>query len=82
MISGDTSSPWRNVDNVDNKLLTEGFPGCDTIDKMWAKMVDKYGDEQCLGTREVIKVHQEKQENGRVFEKVGCPLCPLSHLSL
>uniref|UniRef100_A0A914VPZ3 long-chain-fatty-acid--CoA ligase n=1 Tax=Plectus sambesii TaxID=2011161 RepID=A0A914VPZ3_9BILA len=60
----------RNVENTDGKLLTEVYPGCDTINKMWEKMVKKYGDANCLGTREVIKVHQEKQDNGRVFEKL------------
>ena len=38
-------------------------------------MVELFGNTDCLGTREVIKVHKEKQANGRVFEKVNAVNC-------
>ncbi|VDK39908.1 unnamed protein product [Gongylonema pulchrum] len=62
----DLDSPWRNVDGQ----LYEDFPGEDTIDKLFTHAVKLFADRPALGTRELLEVHEEKQPNGRIFEKV------------
>lgn len=42
---------------------------CDTLDKLFEFAIDKFGDKQCLGTREIIDEEDELQPNGRVFKK-------------
>ncbi|GMR41201.1 hypothetical protein PMAYCL1PPCAC_11396 [Pristionchus mayeri] len=61
----DRDGPMRHVDG----LISEDFPGKDTIDKVWRHIVEVHDESPCLGTRQLIAVHQEKQDNGRVFEK-------------
>ncbi|GMS87194.1 hypothetical protein PENTCL1PPCAC_9369 [Pristionchus entomophagus] len=61
----DRDGPMRHVDG----LISEDFPGKDTIDKVWRHIVETHDEAPCLGTRQLIAVHQEKQDNGRVFEK-------------
>ncbi|VDN43263.1 unnamed protein product [Gongylonema pulchrum] len=61
----DLDSPWRNVDGQ----LYEDFPGEDTIDKLFTHAVKLFADRPALGTRELLEVHEEKQPNGRIFEK-------------
>ncbi|ETN75023.1 hypothetical protein NECAME_12558 [Necator americanus] len=57
--------PIRHVDG----LKTEEFPGKDTVDKVWRHVVELYDESPALGTRQLLSVHHEKQEGGRVFEK-------------
>lgn len=57
--------PIRHVDG----LKTEQFPGKDTVDKVWRHIVELYDESPALGTRELLAVHHEKQDGGRVFEK-------------
>ncbi|EYC35568.1 hypothetical protein Y032_1026g3425 [Ancylostoma ceylanicum] len=57
--------PIRHVDG----LRTEEFPGKDTVDKVWRHVVELYDEAPALGTRQLLAVHHEKQEGGRVFEK-------------
>ncbi|VDN60258.1 unnamed protein product [Dracunculus medinensis] len=57
--------PWRHVDGP----KTENFPGKDTVDKLFTEVVDIYEDKDLLGTRDLLEVHEEKQPNGRIFEK-------------
>lgn len=59
--------PWRNVDGSH----TEDFPGEDTVDKLFTRAAKLYGDKMALGTRELLEIHEEKQPNGRIFEKVS-----------
>lgn len=66
---GDPSSPWRNVQATGKHLDNKVF-GCDTLGKVWDEAVQRYRDHECFGTREVLKVLKEKQENGRIFEKL------------
>ncbi|KAF8356857.1 acs-4 [Pristionchus pacificus] len=61
----DRDGPMRHVDG----LISEDFPGKDTVDKVWRHIVEVHDESPCLGTRQLIAVHQEKQDNGRVFEK-------------
>nr|CDJ80984.1 AMP-dependent synthetase ligase domain containing protein [Haemonchus contortus] len=57
--------PIRHVDG----LKTEEFPGKDTVDKVWRHIVELYDEAPALGTRQLLAVHHEKQDGGRVFEK-------------
>uniref|UniRef100_A0A915Q1T4 long-chain-fatty-acid--CoA ligase n=1 Tax=Setaria digitata TaxID=48799 RepID=A0A915Q1T4_9BILA len=60
-----TDSPWHNVDGP----VREDFPGEDTIDKLFTHAAKLYGEKAALGTRELLEVLEEKQPDGRVFEK-------------
>lgn len=46
------------------------FPGKDTVDKLWRHIVAHYDESPALGTRELLKVHEDKQADNRIFEKV------------
>lgn len=59
-------SAWRNVDGP----LTEDFPSIDTVDKLFSHIAKLNGEKPALGTRELLEIHEERQPNGRVFEKV------------
>jgi len=48
---------------IDNKV--------DTITKAFNYGVKKYGEKQCLGTREVLGEEDEVQGNGKVFKKLS-----------
>ncbi|CAD6188376.1 unnamed protein product [Caenorhabditis auriculariae] len=61
----DRDGPIRNVDGH----LAETFPGKNTIDKVWRHIVGEFEEAPCLGTRKLIAVHEDKQPDGRVFEK-------------
>ncbi|CAB3400395.1 unnamed protein product [Caenorhabditis bovis] len=65
---GDPSKPFRNV-KVDGALRYSTFEGCDNLGTQWEECVKRYGELKCMGTREVLKVHKEKQPNGKIFEK-------------
>jgi len=40
------------------------------MSKLFYFIVKKYHDRQCLGTRQVLREHEEKQLDGRVFQKL------------
>ncbi|CCD70738.1 long-chain-fatty-acid--CoA ligase [Caenorhabditis elegans] len=61
----DRDGPIRNIQGH----ASETFPGKDTVDKVWRKCVELYDESPCLGTRQLIEVHEDKQPGGRVFEK-------------
>jgi len=48
---------------LDNKV--------DTLTKAFNYAVNKYGEKQCLGTREVLGEEDEAQGNGKVFKKLS-----------
>ncbi|KAM3715894.1 Long-chain-fatty-acid--CoA ligase [Dirofilaria immitis] len=58
-------SPWINIDGP----LNEDFPGVDTVDKLFTHVTKLHGAKPALGTRELLEVYEEKQLNGRMFEK-------------
>ncbi|MEE6513006.1 hypothetical protein FKM82_020429 [Ascaphus truei] len=62
-------SPYRSVDSF-HSLASTLYPGCDTLEKIFKHAVDKFKDEKCLGTREVLSEEDEIQPNGKVFKKV------------
>ena len=43
----------------------------DTLDKVWKNAVTRYEDKLCLGTRKILGVEEEKQEDGKVFKKLN-----------
>ncbi|KAK6044962.1 hypothetical protein COOONC_17533 [Cooperia oncophora] len=67
---GDPTSPWRHNSTKDGQLVSHLFEGCHTIAEQWNECVRRYGDLDCLGTREVLSIHKEKQKSGKIFEKV------------
>uniref|UniRef100_A0A915I6F4 long-chain-fatty-acid--CoA ligase n=1 Tax=Romanomermis culicivorax TaxID=13658 RepID=A0A915I6F4_ROMCU len=65
---GDINSPWRRTSHFD-KLLEEEFPTYDTMDKLWRRAHQLFGNKACLGTREIVKIQPHMQDNGKLFEK-------------
>ncbi|KAI1725442.1 AMP-binding enzyme domain-containing protein [Ditylenchus destructor] len=66
----DPSSPWRHVDTIGKELWTDLFDGCDTLGKIWDEAAKRHSDIYCMGTRQVINVFEERQKNGRTFQKL------------
>jgi long-chain acyl-CoA synthetase len=69
LVQNDPSTPYRNVECPNGELITCEFPGYDTLDKLFERSFNLYSDKKCLGTRRILSVDQEKQPNGRIFEK-------------
>ncbi|KAM3611982.1 uncharacterized protein V6R79_000423 [Siganus canaliculatus] len=67
--SGCAEGPYRCVDHFDS-LATEDFPGKNTLDKLFDYAVQRFGDAQCLGTRDVLSEENETQPSGKVFKKL------------
>lgn len=67
--SGRPEGPYRSVDHFDD-LAREDFPGKDTLDKLFEYAVQRFGDSQCLGTRDILSEENEIQPSGKVFKKV------------
>uniref|UniRef100_A0A8C4SS20 long-chain-fatty-acid--CoA ligase n=2 Tax=Erpetoichthys calabaricus TaxID=27687 RepID=A0A8C4SS20_ERPCA len=67
--SGKPCGPYRCVDYFDS-LVTQGFPGIDTLDKIFDHVFKKYEKLECLGTRELLSEEDEMQPSGKVFKKL------------
>lgn len=67
--SGCAEGPYRSVDHFDS-LASEDFPGKDTLDKLFKHAVQRFGEADCLGSREILSEENETQPNGKVFKKV------------
>ncbi|XP_018530981.1 long-chain-fatty-acid--CoA ligase 4 [Lates calcarifer] len=67
--SGCAEGPYRSVDHFDS-LAREDFPGKDTLDKLFEHAVERFGDAQCLGTRDILSEENEIQPSGKVFKKL------------
>ncbi|XP_037117441.1 long-chain-fatty-acid--CoA ligase 4 isoform X1 [Syngnathus acus] len=67
--SGCAEGPYRSVDHFDT-LAKEDLPGKNTLDKLFAFAVERFGDSPCLGTREVLSEENEMQPNGKIFKKL------------
>lgn len=63
-------SPWRHVDTIDGPLYTELFEGCNTLGKIWDEAAKLHDGLTCMGTRTVLEVSQERQADGRTFQKL------------
>ncbi|KAG8448039.1 hypothetical protein GDO86_015221 [Hymenochirus boettgeri] len=68
-VSDKPGSPYRAVSHFES-LATIDFPGADTLDKLFEHSVTKFGKRDCLGTRELLSEENEKQPNGKVFQKL------------
>ncbi|CEF59382.1 AMP-dependent synthetase/ligase domain-containing protein [Strongyloides ratti] len=64
----DPTSPFRHVNSID-KLETEIFENCPTLGHVWDKCCELYEELPCFGTREIITTENEKQADGRMFQK-------------
>ncbi|CEF59893.2 AMP-dependent synthetase/ligase domain-containing protein [Strongyloides ratti] len=64
----DCHSFFRNVKSI-NKLSSLLFPNSLTLDKVWDRCVQLYSNNPCMGTREIIKIFDEKQPDGKIFHK-------------
>ncbi|CAI5454464.1 unnamed protein product [Caenorhabditis angaria] len=64
----DPEQAWSNVEAKDG-LIHTSFDGIHDLGRQWEECVKRYGNKECMGTREVLKVHKEKQPNGKIFEK-------------
>ncbi|XP_028271779.1 long-chain-fatty-acid--CoA ligase 4 [Parambassis ranga] len=67
--SGCPEGPYRSVDHFES-LATEDFPGKNTLDKLFLHAVQRFGDADCLGTRDVLSEENEIQPSGKVFKKL------------
>jgi long-chain acyl-CoA synthetase len=45
------------------------FCRVDTVTKGFNYAVKKFGNRECLGTRQILGVEDETQKNGKVFQK-------------
>ncbi len=68
-VSDNPGSAFRTVDHF-NTLTTTLFPECVTLDDLFLRAVQLYGEHRCLGSRELISEEDEIQPNGKVFKKV------------
>lgn len=67
--SGCAEGPYRSVDHF-HTLAKEDFPGKDTLDKLFEHAVQRFGEADCLGTRDILSEENEVQPSGKVFKKV------------
>lgn len=75
--SGKREGPYRTVDRFDC-LAREDLPGKDTLDKLFEYAVQRFGQSDCLGTRDVLSKENEVQPSGKVFKKVCLCVCVFS----
>ncbi|KAI6234042.1 AMP-binding domain-containing protein [Aphelenchoides fujianensis] len=68
VIEGDPTSDWRNVETIDGDLLSNAFK-CETLGDLWDKSVKKYGDNACMGVRELLEF-EEQRKDGKTFQKL------------
>ncbi|XP_034453583.1 long-chain-fatty-acid--CoA ligase 4 [Hippoglossus hippoglossus] len=67
--SGLAEGPYRCVDQFEC-LAKEDLPGKDTLDKLFDHAVQRFGEADCLGTREILSEENEIQPTGKVFKKL------------
>ncbi|XP_019967820.2 long-chain-fatty-acid--CoA ligase 4 [Paralichthys olivaceus] len=67
--SGCAEGPYRSVDHFEC-LAKEDLPGKDTLDKLFEYAVQRFGEADCLGTREILSEENEVQPTGKVFKKL------------
>uniref|UniRef100_A0A0N4Z7T8 long-chain-fatty-acid--CoA ligase n=1 Tax=Parastrongyloides trichosuri TaxID=131310 RepID=A0A0N4Z7T8_PARTI len=64
----DPTSPYRHVNSIDG-LRTLLFDDCKTLGQVWDRCCDMFEESPCFGTRQIIKTENEKQADGRLFQK-------------
>uniref|UniRef100_A0AC34QRV8 AMP-dependent synthetase/ligase domain-containing protein n=1 Tax=Panagrolaimus sp. JU765 TaxID=591449 RepID=A0AC34QRV8_9BILA len=63
------ASPWRHVDVIDKPLKTYIYENCPTLGTSWDHAVKLFSKEKCMGWRQVLQIEEEKQSNGKIFQK-------------
>uniref|UniRef100_A0A0K0G178 long-chain-fatty-acid--CoA ligase n=1 Tax=Strongyloides venezuelensis TaxID=75913 RepID=A0A0K0G178_STRVS len=61
---------YRNIEVIGKDLRCLMFDECDTVAKVWNRAVKKYTKKPAMGTRTVEEVINEKQSDGRDFQKI------------
>ncbi|CEF63855.1 AMP-dependent synthetase/ligase domain-containing protein [Strongyloides ratti] len=69
-VGGEKYVIYRNVNVIGEDLRSVMFGNCDTIPKIWNRAVRIYGKKPAMGTRIVEEVINEKQSDGRDFQKI------------
>uniref|UniRef100_A0A0N4ZKA7 long-chain-fatty-acid--CoA ligase n=1 Tax=Parastrongyloides trichosuri TaxID=131310 RepID=A0A0N4ZKA7_PARTI len=69
-VGGNNNVIYRNIEVIDGNLRSVIFENCDTIKKIWIRSVSKYGNKEAMGTRVVEEIVNEKQSDGRDFQKI------------
>jgi len=64
---------WRRDKSQDNPVYKEIIINnkVDTVTKAFNYAVTKYGEKQCLGTRQVLGEMDEVQDSGKIFKKLS-----------
>ncbi|KAL7825063.1 hypothetical protein AOLI_G00322700 [Acnodon oligacanthus] len=68
-VSGRPAGPYRDVAALD-RLTAFLQPGVNTLDRVFEISAQRFSKQDFLGTRQVLREEEERQENGRVFKKV------------
>src|SRR5262249_454412 len=63
----DPNNEKRFVPPAEHQLALE----CRTVTELFAKVVDRFGDKQCFGFRQLFGVKDEPQPNGRSMRKLA-----------
>lgn len=58
-------SPWVRT----KKPIKSLIEGCENINDLFDKIVQRYGDKEAFGSRPILNEFEDKQSNGRVFRK-------------
>ncbi|KAL3112722.1 hypothetical protein niasHT_019696 [Heterodera trifolii] len=69
-VDGKPTSSWRHVDTIGTALYTELFEDCPTLGKIWDKAAELHHGHNCMGMREILEVIQERQSDGKTFQKL------------
>ncbi|KAI3380145.1 hypothetical protein SNEBB_007325 [Seison nebaliae] len=64
----DRAGPYRNIKSIDELTTTPAAPAS-TVAEMWQQSVKRYPQLRCLGTREILKIYQEEQNDNKKFTK-------------
>ncbi|CAF1053768.1 unnamed protein product [Adineta ricciae] len=64
----DPSSPYRAIESLE-KLHEQPEQGIETLADIPYVCLERYGDKETMGVRDVTNVEEEKQPNGKIFKK-------------
>jgi len=64
---------WRREKSQENAVYKEYIIDnkVDTVTKAFNYAVAKYGNKNCLGTRQILGETEEMQKNGKMFKKLS-----------
>lgn len=67
----DPSSPYRAIESLE-KLHEQPEKGIETLADIPYVCLERYGDKETMGVRDITNIEEEKQSNGKIFKKVCC----------